>query len=126
MREEIKLLLERGKYFFELAKKSEKDKQYEMAMFCLEQAIQLIVKAKLLDLTGFFEKTHKLSKLLHDLSKVMKKRDIKEVVSQYKRTIAELERAYISSRYLPETFDKESVEKAKELYQKLIGLLWKS
>ena len=43
-------------------------------MFNLEQAAQLLIKAKLLDIKGYYERTHSLRKLLLELREVMEER----------------------------------------------------
>ena len=96
-----------------------KREDYDLAMFHIEQACQLIVKAKLLDLTGYFEKTHSLRKLLSDLSSI-------KFVNENWSMLRNLEFAYIASRYLPEEFKKEEVEEALKVYKKLREILWNS
>jgi len=70
MKREIEILLKRAEGFMKDALEDLKREDYDLAMFHIEQACQLIVKAKLLDLTGYFEKTHSLRKLLSDLSSI--------------------------------------------------------
>ena len=41
----------------------------DLAMFHIEQACQLMIKAKLLDKKGYFERTHSLRKLLSEVFK---------------------------------------------------------
>jgi len=126
MKKEIEILLKRAEGFIKDALEDAKRGDYDLAMFHIEQACQLIIKAKLLELTGYFEKTHSLRQLLSDLSKVFKEKEIKEFLENNWETFRNLEFAYISSRYLPEEFRKEDVEKALKLYEELKKLLWNS
>jgi len=126
MKKEIEVLLKRAKGFIKDALEDIKREDYDLAMFHIEQACQLIIKAKLLELTGYFEKAHSLRQLLSDLSKVFKEKEIKEFLENNWETFRNLEFAYISSRYLPEEFRKEDVERALKLYEELKKLLWSS
>jgi len=78
-------------------------------MFHIEQACQLMLKAKILEIAGYYEKTHSLRKLLSDLSTVFKKEEIEEFVSKNWTSLRNLEFACITSRYLPEEFKKEEL-----------------
>lgn len=70
MKEEIKFFIERSKKFERDAKFDFKNKDYDLAMFHLEKAVQLLIKAKLLELKGYFDKTHNIRKLLMNLTNV--------------------------------------------------------
>ena len=124
MKREIEILLKRAEGFVKDALEDLKRDDYDLAMFHIEQACQLIVKAKLLDLTGYFEKTHSLRKLLGDLSSVLKKGEIEKFVNENWNTLRNLEFAYIASRYLPEEFKRDEVEEALRVYKKLWEILW--
>jgi len=126
MKREIEVLLKRTEGFIKDALEDIRREDYDLAMFHIEQACQLIIKAKLLELTGYFEKTHSLRQLLLDLSKVFKEKEIKEFLENNWETFRNLEFAYISSRYMPEEFRKADVEKALKLYEELKKLLWSS
>jgi len=126
MKKEIEVLLKRAEGFIKDALEDTKREDHDLAMFHIEQACQLIIKAKLLELTGYFEKTHSLRQLLSDLSKVFKEKEIKEFLEKNWEVFRNLEFAYISSRYLPEEFRREDVEKALKLYEELKKLLWSS
>jgi len=126
MKREIEILLKRAEGFVKDALEDLKRDDYDLAMFHIEQACQLIVKAKVLDLTGYFEKTHSLRKSLGDLSSVFKKEEIEKFVNENWNTLRNLEFAYIASRYLPEEFKRDEVEEALRVYKKLWEILWSS
>ncbi|RLI86979.1 MAG: DNA-binding protein [Archaeoglobales archaeon] len=121
MKEEIKMYLERAKKFKRNAEFNFKNGDYDLAMFHIEQACQLMIKAKLLDLKGYFERTHSLRKLLSEIDV----EGIKEFINKYKVVLRNLERAYITSRYYFEEFFKEEVEEAFKALDELKKILWK-
>ena len=126
MKKDVEILLKRAEGFIKDAIEDLKREDFDLAMFHIEQACQLIVKAKLLDLTGYFEKTHSLRKLLRDLASVVKSNELEKFVEDNWSVLRNLEFAYIASRYLPEEFRREEVEEALKLYEKLRELLWSS
>lgn len=123
MKEEIKILVRRARIFEENAKINFKNKDYDISMFHLEQAAQLLIKAKLLDIKGSFQMTHSLRRLLLELAEKWEKDKILNFIKENKKTLRNLERAYISSRYIYEEFFKDEVEKAFEVIEKLKKLL---
>jgi HEPN domain-containing protein len=126
MKRDVEILLRRAESFIKDALEDLKRGDYDLAMFHVEQASQLIVKAKLLDLTGYFEKTHSLRKLIRDLSTVTQSEELENFVEDNWNTLRNLEFAYIASRYLPEEFREEEVKEALKLYSKLREMLWSS
>jgi len=121
VKEEIELYLKRAKKFEENAKFNFERKDYDIAMFHIEQAMQLIIKAKLLDEKGYFERTHSLRKLLHEL----KNDEVKKFVEKYEKVLRDLERAYITSRYYFEEFFEDEVLRAFEALREIRAILWK-
>jgi HEPN domain-containing protein len=118
------ILKERADEFVKLAEYAYKRKRYDLAVFNLEQAIQLYLKYKIWQKLGDFEKTHSIIKLLKDFGKVYKKsRKIKKLINNNLKLIRDLEIAYIESRYLPAQFLKEDVDKAFEFIEELKNLL---
>jgi len=79
-------------------------------MFNLEQAAQLFLKSKILEMGVEFPKIHEISKLLNFLED--KTKNIKEVIEN-------LEEAHISSRYFLISFTKEDVEDALRFLEEL-------
>ena len=126
MKEEIELLIKRAEKFERDASFDFKHKDNDIAMFHLGQAAQLLIKAKLLELKGSYEKTHCLRKLLRELiSTNFKAKEINEFIEKYRKALRNLERAYISSRYLYEEFFDDEVEEAFKALQELKQILWK-
>jgi len=116
MEEFVKKLIKRSERFFVNALKDFEEKEYDIAMFNLEQSLQLFLKAKIL-LKGIqFPKTHEIEKLIEFLSKIEKEIKLSE---KEKKVLKNLEQAYISSRYLPFSFSEEDVKDAIELVKKI-------
>ena len=109
MKKEVEILLKRAEGFLKDALEDLKRGDYDLAMFHIEQACQLMLKAKILEIAGYYERTHSLRKLLSDLSTVFKKEEIEEFVSKNWTSLRNLEFACITSRYLPEEFKKEEL-----------------
>lgn len=126
MKREIETLLKRAEGFMTDALEDLKRGDYDLAMFHIEQACQLIIKAKLLDLTGYFEITHSLRRLLKDLSTIFKRDEIESFIDENWNVLRNLEFAYIAVRYMPEEFRKRDVEEALRLYKQLREMLWNS
>lgn len=122
MKEEIKMYLERAEKFRRNAEFNFKNGDYDLAMFHIEQSMQLMIKAKLLDLKGYFERTHSLRKLLSELMDI---EGVKEFLNRYKVVLRNLERAYITSRYYFEEFFREEVEEAFKALDELKEILWR-
>ncbi len=125
MKEEISVFIRKAKIFERDAKYDFENGDYDIAMFHLEQAAQLLIKAKLLDLTGSYDRTHSLRRLLTKLSKVYRENTIKDFIVKNRKTLRDLERAYISSRYYYEEFFKDEVFKAFEVVKELRNILWR-
>jgi HEPN domain-containing protein len=68
MKEEIEILLKRAEVFKRDAENDFKNKNFDICMFHLEQAAQLLIKAKLLEVKGSFQRTHSLRALLLELA----------------------------------------------------------
>jgi len=124
VKEEIELYIRRAEKFERDARFDFEHGDNDLAMFHIEQAFQLMIKAKLLDLKGYFERTHSLRKLLRDLAEVYKKKEIMSYIDRYKVVLRNLERAYITSRYYFEEFFNEEVEEAFKALKELKRLLW--
>ena len=116
MEEFVKKLIKRSERFFVNALKDFEEKEYDTAMFNLEQSLQLFLKARILSKGVQFPKTHEIEKLIEFLSKIEKEIKLGE---KEKKVLKNLEQAYISSRYLPFSFSEEDVRDAIELVKKI-------
>jgi len=116
----------RAEKFFNNAKKLLEEKDYEISAFCFEQSAQLLLKHYLFVKLKDFPKIHSLTKLLKYLGKAyQKEKVIEKFINENIAPIADLEEAYISSRYLPREFYKPQVEEMERFTEKLIDFLKK-
>jgi len=90
MREEVKLYLKRAEKLRKNAEFNFDNGDYDLAMFHIEQAMQLLVKAKMLDLQGYFERTHSLRKLFGDLKRIGEGVEASEIESFLRKYRTEL------------------------------------
>ena len=118
-RKEAKLLKERAFHFLELAKEAIERKMFDLAAFHIEQFCQLYLKYKLLLKIGDFPKTHSLRELLIEIGKVDKTGEVKKFLNKNLQIVKNLENAYLTSRYLPIEFDKDSVKEMLNFAKKL-------
>ena len=124
MKEEVKVLLRRAEGFIDDAVNDLEKGRYDLAMVHIEQAMQLVIKAKLLEAKGVYEKTHNLKKLLEELSEVYKGEEIKKFLAENMEIVRLIGYAYIAGRYLVEEFEREEVEKALRVYEELRKIIW--
>lgn len=120
---EVEKFVEKAKGFEDMAKFNFEKKRYDLAIFCLEQASQIYIKAKLLELIGEFPRTHDLVELLKELSVVYKTKEIEKFVDENISSLTKLVDAYIASLYYTRKFYKEEVEESFSLLSKLKELL---
>jgi len=95
--------LKNGKYLLEKG-------ILDIAAFNIEQFCQLYLKYKLLLRIGDFSKTHSLKELFGEFAEVVEKGKIKGFVERNISVIANLENAYITSRYIPMKFEESEVK----------------
>ena len=117
-------LKDRAERFFRNARELFAREEYDLAAFNLEQSSQLFLKHALWKKLGDFEKVHRISTLLEDFREVSKdKQAVDGFMASHKEVIADLELAYIESRYLPAAFFKEQVQKMINFVEQLKGFL---
>jgi HEPN domain-containing protein len=125
-RSEAEFLLKRAKAFLDNAERLYSEGVYDLAAFNLEQAVQLLLKYKLLLIAGSYPKTHSLRRLFRTLIEVAGDRDLENFYLENINVIGDLESAYISARYLPVEYEEREVENmlilAKKIFEKLEGL----
>ncbi|MEM2015396.1 MAG: HEPN domain-containing protein [Candidatus Methanomethylicia archaeon] len=119
---EIDLLKKRAESFLKNAEYLINTMEYDLAIFNIEQYCQLILKYKLLMETGSYPRTYSLRRLIRELGKIHP--EILELLEKedYLHKIARLEEAYISSRYLPITYEEKDV---KSLYKFVVEVFKK-
>ena len=114
VKEEEKRLLKRSSDFLETAKYQVDKGFYDLAIFSLEQSLELFLKAKVLAEGVDYPRTHSVRILLEMLSQVIsesKKSVVKGILDNYLLELGALEDAYITSRYVMREFTKREAEK---------------
>ena len=109
--------------FLNYAKLLLRDGRYNLALFSLEQALQLGLKYYISKLTGSFPKTHDIVDLLKRIIELTENKKLKEVLNSEISTLDLLKQAYIASRYIPTNYDKEAVEKALNVVEAIFNEL---
>ena len=109
--------------FFKEGERNLNEGKYNLAMFHLEQASKLGLKYKLYELTGTYDKTHDIIILLNKVIELTKDNKLKEIMDIEYMTLELIKQAYISSRYLPFTYDKKSAEKAYQVVKNILNVL---
>ena len=113
-------LFDRAKKFLKEAEDDVAKEFYDLCMFHLEQALQLLLKYILAKRVGYFSKTHSLITLNEEVRKV--EPEISEFLDKNRRLLRELERAYIGARYLPFTYEKEEAEEALNFVKRVFEM----
>jgi len=108
--EEAELIRERAQMFLENAKRLIGEGVYDLAAFNIEQYCQLILKYKLLIKTGTYPRTHSLTRLVSELSKLDSSLNILFDREEYLLMLTRIEDAYVGSRYLPRRYSRMEVE----------------
>ncbi|MCL7401788.1 MAG: HEPN domain-containing protein [Thaumarchaeota archaeon] len=108
--EEAELIRERAQMFLENAKRLIEEGFYDLAAFNIEQYCQLILKYKLLIKTGTYPRTHSLTRLVSELSKLASTLNILIDKEEYLLMLTKIEDACIGSRYLPRRYSRIEVE----------------
>ena len=122
-KEEEEHLLGRSKQFLETAEYQITRGLWGLAVFSLEQALQLFLKSRMLASGADFPRTRSvraLLEILSDLAPEEKKPSIKSILNDYLLELGMLEDAYITSRYLPREFKREEAERLMKLVKQVM------
>jgi HEPN domain-containing protein len=111
--EEYEALLKRSDGFLETALMQARAGMYDLAVFSLEQSLQLFLKATLLRVGSDYLRTHGIRRLLELLTEVTGRSELRELASQYSVELGALEDAYISSRYIPRIYTEDEFERLR-------------
>jgi HEPN domain-containing protein len=117
--EEYEALLRRSDGFFETALTQARSGMYDLAVFSLEQSLQLFLKAKLLRVGSDYPRTHSIRRLLELLTEVTGRSELRELASRYSVELGALEDAYISSRYIPRIYTKDEFERLRAVVEEV-------
>ncbi|MCD6368450.1 MAG: HEPN domain-containing protein, partial [Thermoproteales archaeon] len=104
-------LKRRAKAFLKSAQADYARGDYDLVLFHVEQFLQLFLKHLLYKKIGDYPKTHSLVRLIKDTIRVYGIEELKKLYTRNIETFYLLEEAYISSRYMPRSYDKEIAER---------------
>lgn len=120
-REEAEALKDRCRNYLETYEFHMSREMYALAMFDLEQAFQLYVKAKLLEEGVAYPRTHSIRRLLEILADVKGDDELMSLIRKYAIELRLLEEAYITSRYVAIEFRKDEVLKVKKAFDEVMN-----
>ncbi|WP_054856640.1 HEPN domain-containing protein [Vulcanisaeta sp. JCM 16159] len=124
IREEINTLIRRARDFLRTAGFQVENGMYDLAIFNLEQALQLFLKAKILEYGAQYPRTHSiryLLKFLRDIVPSDKKRVVSELLDKYLFELGVLEDAYIGARYVPREYTREEAERLIKVVNEIMS-----
>ncbi|MFP3193331.1 MAG: HEPN domain-containing protein, partial [Thermoproteus sp.] len=73
--------------------------------------------------TGSFEKTHSVKRLLRQVVELTGNRELEKMVGEAHIVLELIEQSYITARYLPYEYDKESVERSLNVVRGILHVL---
>lgn len=121
--EELRILLERSRRFYESSIIQIEKGFYDLTAFSLEQSLQLFLKAYLLKLGVDYTRTHSSRKLLEMIYEITKFEVIKDLVQKFSIELAFLEDIYITSRYISREFTLNEVSRLKKVIDEVIEVV---
>lgn len=123
-REDVELIRNRALSMLRAAQQHLASGDYDLAAFMAEQATQLFLKYKILELSGEMPRTLVIRQLLGILGEISKTQDkISRFVRENKSIIIRLEEAHIASRYLFKRYEKDEVEDLVDFAEKVIDFV---
>jgi len=124
-KDEEKNLLRRAERFIETAEYQLSRGFYDLAVFSLEQALQLFLKAKLLANGVDYPRTHSVRALLEALMEVSQedRSVIERILDVYLMDLGVLEDACITSRYVMREFKREEAERLAKVVREVMKIL---
>lgn len=108
--------------FFAEAEHDIKNGKYNLALFHLEQALQLAPKHALFQLKGGFTKTHDVLRPLDEIIEPTRSERLRRIRNEEASTLEAI-RPYITSRYLPFDADRPVVERAYNVVKAILNEL---
>ncbi len=122
-KEEGEFLRERALKFLKIGKRLLEEGILDLAAFHFHQASELMLKYGLFRKTGDYPRTHSIRRLLKLFSKVTGDEAIISFLKENINALANLENAYMTSRYLPAEFYEEEVESMLKVTLSIIELV---
>jgi HEPN domain-containing protein len=117
--EEFEVLLRRSESFYVTALLQAERGMDDLAVFSLEQSLQLFLKGALLKEGIEFPRTHGVRRLLSILAELTGSDEIKQLLTSYSLELGILEDAYIVSRYFPRSYTGEEFERLRAAVERV-------
>ncbi len=117
-KDHVELLIKRAKNFLEIAKDRLNKKDWDLTCFNIEQAVQLYLKATILEISGELPRIHSIRQLVSIFLRLTK-----QEVKWDRKSLILLESAYFNSRYLSFSYEKEDAEEALRIGKELIAFV---
>ncbi len=124
-RELINTFKRRSFIFLEIAEELIKKGHYDLAMVNIEQALQLSLKAKLLELEGKYLYIYQITRLLKELLNKIKNNELERIFNENYEILKRIEDAYILGRYYIGNFEKEEAIKSIKIAREILKEIWK-
>ncbi len=119
--EEIKIIRDRSLRMLRAARYHLRLGDYDLAAFMAEQAAQLFIKYRILELTGEIPRSHTIRELLGILGSIVSnEKEVREFIRKKRSLIIRLEDAYIASRYLFRKYEKEESEELVDFAEEVM------
>jgi len=122
-RDEVEHLMKRSREFLETSEYQIRSGFYGLAVFSLEQALQLYLKSRILANGVEYPETRSVRSLLEmlsDLSMEDRKSAIRSLLDRYLLELDTLEDAYITSRYVMREFKREEAERLLDVVKRVM------
>jgi len=121
--EEVEYLTRRSRRFYDTAIMQMDRGFHDIAVFSLEQSLQLFLKASLLKLGVDFPRTHSVRRLLELIHEVTGEGRVKEVLHRFSVELGALEDAYITSRYVSRDYTREEAERLRRVVEEVMKVV---
>lgn len=120
-RREVELLRRRARSFLARAMDSLNSRDYDLAAFLSQQAVQLFLKSVLLERVGDYPRTHSLSTLLSLLKRAPGVEGLVKLLEMRRVELGLMEDAYIASRYLVREYSEEEARVLVSLAEEVLS-----
>ena len=123
-REEVELIRDRALRMLNSSKHHLEVGDYDIAAFMAEQAVQLFLKSKILEITGEMPRTYEIRQLLGMLRELgIGCGEIDEFVRINRSLIIRLDEAYLASRYLFRRYERDEVDELVRFAEEVINFV---
>jgi len=121
--EEFEALIERSRRFRETANFQADMGFHDLAVFSLEQSLQLFLKAILLKLGADYPRIHGIRKLIEIIYRICGNNAIGELLTKYSVELGALEDAYISSRYALREYTSDEFKRLSKVVNDVMNIV---